>query len=298
LSHEIQVSSTTTETFIVRVHIPTALIVAATVALAAAPAAVADSSISSNWAGYAVHRPGVHFREVSAFWREPSASCTSGNESYSATWVGLGGYSTTSKALEQIGTEVDCTASGRLVSSAWYELVPAASQTISLTVHPGDVMSASVNVVNHRVTVTLNDLTRRRSFTKTLHAASIDVSSAEWIVEAPSDCISATSCQTLPLADFAKTTFGLAGAKTTSGYLGAISSHAWSATRITLSPGGRRFIAYQGSGPSAGAAAPSKLDPNGSSFSVNYEQVSVQSNPFFTRRAPSAGGYIVHGSRY
>jgi hypothetical protein len=280
----------------VRFHIPTSLVAAATIALAGAPAALADTSVSSNWAGYAVHRSGVHFSQVSAVWRQPTASCASGNQSYSAAWVGLGGYSTSSSALEQVGTEVDCSLSGRVVSSAWYELVPAPSEPIELTVHPGDLMAAVVGVVGHRVTVTLNDLTRHHSFSKTMHSASIDVSSADWIVEAPSDCISATSCQTLPLANFGKVAFASTFAKSTTGYLGAILSSTWDPTKITLSPGGRRFIAYRGSGPSAGGAVPGKLTASGSAFSVNYQQVSVQSNPFFGARR-TAAGYLVHTGR-
>jgi hypothetical protein len=277
----------------VRVHFPIAAIATAAVALAGAPGALADSTVSSNWSGYAVHRSGVRFRQASAVWRQPSASCKSGNESYSATWVGLGGYSASSDALEQIGTEIDCNG-GRIVSSAWYELVPAPSQSIDMTVRPGDVMAAQVDVVGHRVTLTLQDTTRHRTFTKVLYTSAIDLSSAEWIVEAPSDCISATSCQTLPLADFGKTSFALAAATSTSGLAGTISSHAWGTTKITLSPGGRRFVAYRGSGASAGGAVPSKLTAGGSAFNVSYEQASVQSNPFFRNRASASAGYLVH----
>ena len=70
--------------------------------LSAAPAALAKTQTtqSTNWAGYAVHRDGASFHRVSANWTAPSASCTSGQPSYSSAWVGLGGYSPTSSALE------------------------------------------------------------------------------------------------------------------------------------------------------------------------------------------------------
>jgi hypothetical protein len=42
---------------------------AAASGLAAPAAAVADASLSTNWAGYAAHRPGVSFRGVSATWK-------------------------------------------------------------------------------------------------------------------------------------------------------------------------------------------------------------------------------------
>ena len=67
---------------------------------------------------------------------------------------------TTSNALEQIGSEVDCSARGTVVSSAWYELVPAPSRTIRMTVRPGDELSAEVTVAGHEVTLMLRDLTR------------------------------------------------------------------------------------------------------------------------------------------
>ena len=155
-----------------------------------APAALADSTNSSNWAGYAVHKPGVSFHTVSGTWRQPDAKCTPGAQSYSAFWVGLGGFSLNAPALEQTGTEVDCSISGKVVSTAWYELVPAASVPIRLTVHPGDLMRARVTVTGRQVVISLDDVTRHTGFKKTLNANVIDVSSAEWIAEAPSQCVS------------------------------------------------------------------------------------------------------------
>lgn len=281
-----------------RFSLPAALLAATTMLLAGAPSALADNSISSNWSGYAVHRSGVRFRQVKAAWKQPTASCAAGSQSYSAQWVGLGGYSPSSNALEQIGTEIDCSSTGRALSSAWYELVPAPSETINLRVRPGDTMAASVTVVGHKVTVSLEDATTHRSFTKSLRAGAIDVSSAEWIVEAPSDCISINSCQTLPLADFGRASFGLASARTTTGRSGTIVSSHWGRTAITLSPGGPRFIVYQGAGPSSGAATPSGLLLGGSAFNVSYQQVSVQQgNRFAPRATATAAGYLVHPGR-
>ena len=45
--------------------------------LCAAPAALAKTTTSSNWAGYAVHRPGVSYRQVSGTWTQPNATCIS-----------------------------------------------------------------------------------------------------------------------------------------------------------------------------------------------------------------------------
>jgi hypothetical protein len=166
---------------LVRLWMPIPLIVAALFA-AAAPAATADSVTSSNWAGYAVHRAGIGFKKVVAAWTQPTATCTAGSQAYSAMWVGLGGYNESSNALEQIGSEVDCTASGKVDSSVWYELVPAPSQTIKMRVRPGDGLYATVTVNGNKTVLTILDATTHRSFKKTLRASAVDVSSAEWIV--------------------------------------------------------------------------------------------------------------------
>jgi Peptidase A4 family len=259
----------------------------------AAPPAFADSVSSSNWAGYAVHRAGTRFTKVLARWTQPTVSCSAGHPTYSALWVGLGGYNESSNALEQIGSEVDCKSSGRVSSTAWYELVPAPSEPIHMVVHPGDQIFASVRVSGHEVTLILKDETNHHSFSKRLHASDIDVSSAEWIVEAPSECVAANTCQTLPLANFGSATFSLAQAQAIGGHTGSISDRSWDTTRIRLLPGGRRFV-VQGGTASAGAATPSSLTARGSSFKVTFSTVSV-TNPFFRARTTSArAGYLVH----
>lgn len=278
-----------------RASLLAAIFASAAIALACAPSAMADASESSNWAGYAVHRTGVDFAKVIGAWKQPAAVCSPGTPTYSAVWVGLGGYSVTSPALEQIGTEMDCTASGRAVSSAWYELVPAASQTISFSVHAGDQVVATVSVVGHAVKLTLADQTRHRTFTKTLRASILDVSSAEWIVEAPSECFSENSCQTLPLADFGSTTFDLATTQSTTGHAGSISDRSWGSTKISLAPSGQHFIVYRGRG-ETGSASPSSLARKGHSFTVTYHEVAAQIPPSFTgrRQASTEVGHVVH----
>jgi hypothetical protein len=281
----------------VRLALRIALAVSAVLAVSA-PAALADTVQSSNWAGYAVHRSGVRFKKVVATWKQPRVDCSKYTPGYSAAWVGLGGFSASSEALEQIGTESDCTSSGRAVSSAWYELVPAPSQGIRMRVSPGDSMFASVTVSGQRATLVLENQTRLTTFRKTLRASPIDLSSAEWIVEAPSECVSANICRTLPLADFGSTKFVLAGTQTTSGGSGAISARSWDTTKIILSPSGRQFV-LNGGGTSVGAATPSGLTSGGSSFKVTFQSASVQANPIVRAAAASMmpGGYIVHPAR-
>ncbi len=240
----------------------------------AADSALADTAVSSNWSGYAVHRSGVHFKKISARWRQPHASCTNELPTYSATWVGIGGYSSRSSGLEQIGTELDCH-NGVPVSSAWYEVLPAASTPTHMTVRQGDLMSATVVLSGHEVSFTLKDLTSRHTFSDSMHATTIDNTSAEWIVEAPSACQRA-DCYTLPLANFGNLDFDRATVTSVSGHRGSITNPEWKATKIRLMPNGPRFV-YAGG--RAGAAMPSVLSALGNAFSIAYESYQPKLQP-------------------
>jgi hypothetical protein len=199
----------------------------------------------------------------------PTVTCTSGSATYSASWLGLGGYADTSRSLEQTGTETDCTRTGRTVSSAWYELVPATAKTIKMTIHPGDLMAASVTVKGTHVAISLVDQTTGKSSRRTLHMSKPDLSSAEWIVEAPAGCDTSGKCTQLPLANFGTTAFGSASATTSRGHTGSLSDAAWSAARIVLSQAGGG-----GSGRASVAsgvgAVPSAVSSGGTGFSVAY----------------------------
>jgi hypothetical protein len=234
---------------------------------------------STNWAGYAVTpldtttstppaTPPAQttFTSVSGNWVQPKVSCTKSKATYAAFWVGLGGFSPTSQALEQIGTQATCTTAGKAKYSMWYELVPAASVPIRFKVFPGNALSASVKVNGTQVTLQIRNLTRKTNFTKTLFMAEPDLSSAEWIAEAPTGC-NASSCVQLPLAKFSPLTFTKASATTSDGHTGTISDVSWSPTLIEL--------ADIASGPSvteASGALPSPLSTNGASFAVVWQQ--------------------------
>jgi len=238
------------------------LAVLATAAVAFAVPAVASAapSTSSNWAGYAVGAADptapVAYTSLSGSWVVPVANCSaSPAASFSAFWVGLGGFSETSQGLEQIGTESDCTAGGRATYGVWYELVPAASVPVKLKVYPGNRISANVTVNGQLVIVNLKNLTRKTSFTKRLFMSAPDVSSAEWIAEAPSACTSSGNCRTLPLANFGTVSFSSALALA-AGHGGTIADAGWAATAIELQ--------------SFTGAVPSDLSPDGGSFSVTW----------------------------
>jgi hypothetical protein len=263
------------------------------VALAAlgAPAASADTITSTNWSGYASHRTGVHFRSVTAEWRQPVGRCTSGSDQYSAFWIGIGGYSLSSDALEQIGTEFDCTSSDDVEMSAWYELVPSPSKSISLTIHGGDVIAARVAVSGRGVALTLSDRTTHQRFTRSVTVKTVDTGSAEWITEAPSDCSTSTKCTTLPLADFQTVGFTGARAQTTAGRSGPIaSSRLWGTTKLLLGykARGAKFVALT----TTANATPSALIDGGGSFAVYYSNASSTTTTTTTTTTSSsaAGG--------
>jgi hypothetical protein len=230
--------------------------------------ALADTATSANWSGYAAHRSGLTFRRVRASWVQPKATCQNGQNSYSSFWVGLGGYSNTATGLEQIGTGLDCAASGQYLSYPWYELVPAPSHPISMTVRPGDRLTASVTVLGDQVTMRLVDHTRGESFSKRVTSQSIDVTSAEWIAEAPSACNGVGFCHGLPLANFGTANFAGGTAQTATGEQGAISSGAWDHTRIVLSQGASPFTGLDANR----SATPSVLQRAGTAFAVRYGQ--------------------------
>jgi hypothetical protein len=252
---------------------------AAALMLASATAATAatTTAVSSNWAGYSIS--GTTYLSVSGSWTQPAADCSASSSPTTAAafWVGLGGNDETSTALEQTGTEADCLANGTVRYSAWYELVPAASVKAPLTVSAGDRITASVKVTGTVVRVQLKNLTTGKSFAKTLRMSAPDISSAEWVAEAPS-AVTSRGTQILPLTDFGTIRFTNATATSTSGRTGTISDPAWSATRIMLSA-----RSGFGPGPHFGPFTPETgsteavtgvLGVGGSAFSVTAESAS------------------------
>jgi hypothetical protein len=228
---------------------------------------------SSNWAGYVASKPAVRFRRVAGTWVQPPGYCAAGPRRYSAYWLGLGGYHSTSSALEQIGTQVDCSSLGEAVYSAWYELVPAGPVHIAMPVHPGDTLTASVAVSGNTVKLRLANLTTGAAFAKQLPAETIDTTSAEWIVEAPSSC-NATGCQPLPLANFGSASFAAASATSTAAQRGPIAAPGWANTAITLSPHANRGLGIGLGLPGASAEAiPGGLSATGDGFTVTYQDV-------------------------
>jgi Peptidase A4 family len=250
---------------------------AAIVTAPASAASAADATASSNWSGYAA--AGARFSSVSGTWVQPAASCDSGTDA--AFWVGLGGADGQSPALEQAGTEVDCS-NGTPTYSAWYEMVPAAPvQFDGFKVSPGDKISTKVGVDGNQVSISMTNQTTGDTASKQLRMDNPDVSSAEWIAEAPSSCQGGAmgACQPVPLADFDKVDFSGATA-TADGHTGTISDSQWTAQAMQLSPNAGDSLpgdSFDGSGQegasatSQAGATPSDLSADGSAFSVTRQ---------------------------
>jgi Peptidase A4 family len=261
---------------------PSLAFVAAAVAFAATtPAAVGSPlparaglirfapapELSTNWAGYAVaHR---RFTSVTGRWVQPAAVCEAGDLTYSAFWVGLGGFSRSSYGVEQTGTQANCSF-GAPNYVVWYELFPAPPVGVTLRIRPGDRMSATVTVNRRTVLIRLRNVTTGRQFTKRLTMRKPDISSAEWIAEAPTGCDYVGNCTTLPLTNFGTVDFSH-GTATVKGHRGRISDPVWAATPIELH-GDLNDPEHPSE---AGAnAIPGALRGDGGSFTVSWQDLS------------------------
>lgn len=135
---------------------------------------------SSNWSGYA--KEGT-YTSVTGAWVVPSVA-SSRKATYSSQWVGIDGFNNSN--LIQTGTEADFY-NGSAHYAAWWEILPAAETVItSITVHPGDHMSASITKGSGSTwTITITNTTTGQGSTTT-HTYTGPGTSAEWIEEAPS----------------------------------------------------------------------------------------------------------------
>jgi len=225
----------------------------------------AGTEQSTNWAGYAVtyRKP---FASVTGKWVQPAATCADLSPTYSAFWVGLGGFSVNSFAVEQTGTLANCS-SGTPSYTAWYELYPKPPVMLKMSVRPGDTFSATVSVSKKTVVIRIKDVTTGKLITKKLHMARPDQGSAEWVTEAPSGCDSAGNCTTLPLTNFGTVAFSHSTASV-KGHRGRITDPVWSETTIELHGD------LPNSDSQAGAnAIPGAVGPDGGSFAVTWQQL-------------------------
>lgn len=236
-----------------------------------------DSTLSTNWAGYAVTAVDpdgattTSFSDVTGTWTQPKVKCVRGEVGAAAFWVGLGGWDQSSRALEQIGTEADCNEQGQVTYSGWCELVPAGPVTLKLKIHPGDRVTAAVVASGSQVVFSLKNLTRHTRFSRRLTPNfQLDTGSAEWIAEAPSLCQTNGRCTVVPLTNFGRVTFS--GAATIgNGHPGTISDETWSPSQVVLAPAPGAQTRY-GVVANTHGAVPSATSPDGRAFSVSWHR--------------------------
>ncbi len=150
------------------------------------------SEQSTNWAGY--DAIGGGFTSVTASWVQPAIAPTS-SETYAAFWAGLDGDG--SSTVEQTGT-LAYSENGEVYYEAWYEMYPAATQIVPLTINPGDSLTATVTSESGgQFDLTLTDHTTSKTANETETNTAAQDYSAEVIAEAPS-----SGTHVLPLADF------------------------------------------------------------------------------------------------
>jgi hypothetical protein len=219
------------------------------------------TTTSTNWSGYAVTAANDTVTSVTGSWKVPTATCKSPGPKtgYAAFWVGIDGYS--SDSVEQTGTDSDCS-SGSPVYYAWYEFYPEPSRNISMTIVPGDIISASVTYAGSEFTVKITNESTGESFTKSAKVASAKRSSAEWIAEAPS-----SGAGILPLSDFGTVFFG----KDSTGISGTCDATISSATHPIGGFTSSSVVAItMVSSSGSTEAQPSKLSSDETSFSVEW----------------------------
>jgi hypothetical protein len=228
---------------------------------------------STNWSGYAVTGASGSVTVASGSWTVPAATAGTSSTTtyYSAFWVGIDGFS--SSTVEQTGTISEI--QGSIATYyAWYEFYPSPMYEItSMTIRPGDQISATVTYTgttgrsgffgrsSSTFSVTITDQTTRKSYTTMGTVANAARSSAEWIAEAPSSYRGV-----LPLANFGTAAYGYDYTKvantcyaTVNGVNEPINSLASAVQSITM-------VTNSG----ATKAAPSALSSDGTSFTVTW----------------------------
>ncbi len=166
------------------------------------------SVISLDWGGYAVVSDNINPQPVAVgingSWTVPQVQVSTQTDTFSAAWIGIGGEVGSDQTLIQTGTEHD-SIGGQVSYSAWYELLPNDSVTIStLNISPGDQITASIELVDdisNNWSIAIQDVTTGKGFQEYFIYGSSRLS-AEWIVERPTIGSSLSA-----LANFGTVTF-------------------------------------------------------------------------------------------
>ena len=261
--------------------------IAIVVALASLVAGAADAAkpvLNPQWSGYVVTGKHVSYTTISGTWTEPAMKCSAGQPAaLSAAWVGLGGLTT--KRLEQVGVDANCDAKGHAAYFAWFEILPDVAHNIPNTIASGDVITGTVKRIGLAlVELRVENHTRHWIFDRKITWGAADVSSAEWIVEAPFSC-KRFACQTSHLANFGTLRFKDVTA-VGNGHRGALSDPVWKTTQIDLAP----CIRTKAS-PRAGAT-PTPASSDGTIFDVAWVRDAGRPSPCRGLAGPITVGVV------
>lgn len=211
-------------------------------------------SFSLNWSGYAaITGTSTHpnptygsVTRVSGSWVIPTLTPNVNGDTFSSAWVGIDGF--VSPVVEQIGTD-HFVINGDPTYRAWFSLFPAPTQVIDgFPVNPGDIIEGRVvykgqdDSGNSIFCLSIKNHTQKVMFSiiqHTLPGQPAHLSSAEWIVEAPSIADPRIPCINLaflPLANFNTISFHKCETKI-NGRVGGIENRHWTFDAITMVSG-------------------------------------------------------------
>ena len=167
---------------------------------------------SANWAGYVLRKADTIYTGVTGQWTVPGVGSDSPHGN-SESWVGIGGGGSGTSVL-QAGTGQDChpwyEAGSCPIYYAWFELFPALPVLITPVrglgdvyptktqnpIHSGDVVQVSITPPigsptpvpgkKNEFTILFTDVTQKWKYSTNV-SYSGDLTSAEWIEEAPSE---------------------------------------------------------------------------------------------------------------
>ncbi len=169
---------------------------------------------SGNWSGYAEDNGTGTADDTSVSGTFAIASLYQ-NESLDdamSEWVGIDGYLDGNQNLIQAGIFEAPLSATTFGFYAWYEILPAASVNLNMEGYfadmaPGDTFTITISKTTSTTwTIAMDDVTQGETFStvQTYPPGGTSETSAEWIVEAPSET---EGGDTVPLADYTPTTF-------------------------------------------------------------------------------------------
>jgi hypothetical protein len=159
---------------------------------------------SANWSGYVAD--GGPYSVVKGTFTVPSPVAGAPRDTQVSEWVGVDGASDSDTSLIQAGVaeSADPQSPGGVSIQPWWEILPAAETNIStVPVSAGDTVTVTIwRLSGTSWEINLTDDTNGQSYTTPPEQFTGAGSSAEWIVEAPAQCLSQDQCQLTPLAPY------------------------------------------------------------------------------------------------